>query len=49
MINANYLQAQLRDRFDLAVDRICMHETVLSGKTTGRPRGAGAEYCQAVA
>ncbi len=32
VINANYLQALLRDRFDLAVDRICMHETVLSGK-----------------
>lgn len=32
VINANYVQAQLRDRFDLAVDRICMHETVLSGK-----------------
>ncbi len=32
VINANYIQAQLRDRFDLAVDRICMHETVLSGK-----------------
>ena len=32
VINANYIQAQLKDRFDLAVDRICMHETVLSGK-----------------
>lgn len=32
IINANYLQALLRDRFDLAVNRICMHETVLSGK-----------------
>ena len=32
VINANYIQARLRDRFDLAVDRICMHETVLSGK-----------------
>lgn len=32
VINANYVQAQLRDRFDLAADRICMHETVLSGK-----------------
>ena len=32
VINANYIHAQLRDRFDLAVDRICMHETVLSGK-----------------
>ena len=32
LINANYLQAKLRDRYDLAVDRLCMHETVLSGK-----------------
>ncbi len=32
IINANYVQARLVDRFDLAVDRICMHETVLSGK-----------------
>ena len=32
IINANYIQAQLQHRFDLAVDRICMHETVLSGK-----------------
>ena len=32
VINANYIQALLRDRYDLAVDRICMHETVLSGK-----------------
>ena len=32
VINANYIQARLQDRFDLAVDRICMHETVLSGK-----------------
>ena len=32
VINANYLQARLRDRFDLAADYICMHETVLSGK-----------------
>ena len=32
VINANYIQAMLRDRFDLAADRFCMHETVLSGK-----------------
>ena len=30
IINANYIQAQLKDRFDLAADRYCMHETVLS-------------------
>ena len=32
VINANYIQAKLQDRFDLAADRFCMHETVLSGK-----------------
>ena len=32
VINANYIQALLSDRFDLAADRFCMHETVLSGK-----------------
>ncbi len=30
IINANYIQSQLKDRFDLAADRFCMHETVLS-------------------
>ena len=32
VINANYVQAMLRDRWNLAADRFCMHETVLSGK-----------------
>jgi glycine dehydrogenase subunit 2 len=31
VLNANYLLANLRDRFDLAYDRTCMHEFVLSG------------------
>jgi glycine dehydrogenase subunit 2 len=30
IIGANYIQAGLRDRYDLAADRYCMHETVLS-------------------
>ncbi len=30
IINANYIQSQLKDRYDLAADRFCMHETVLS-------------------
>ena len=30
IVNANYIQSQLKDRFDLAADRYCMHETVLS-------------------
>jgi glycine dehydrogenase subunit 2 len=31
VLSANYLLARLRDRFDLAYDRSCMHEFVLSG------------------
>jgi glycine dehydrogenase subunit 2 len=31
VLNANYLLAKLRDRFDLPYDRSCMHELVLSG------------------
>jgi glycine dehydrogenase subunit 2 len=31
VLNANYLLAQLRDRYDVPYDRTCMHEFVLSG------------------
>lgn len=31
VLNANYLLAGLRDRYDLTYDRSCMHEFVLSG------------------
>jgi glycine dehydrogenase subunit 2 len=31
VLSANYLLARLRDRFDVAYDRTCMHEFVLSG------------------
>lgn len=31
VINANYVQSRLRERYKLAVDRTCMHEVVLSG------------------
>jgi glycine dehydrogenase subunit 2 len=31
VINANYVQARLRDSYKLAVNRTCMHEVVLSG------------------
>ena len=31
VLNANYLLARLRDRYDVAYDRTCMHELVLSG------------------
>ena len=30
IISANYIQAKLLDKYDLAADRYCMHETVLS-------------------
>jgi glycine dehydrogenase subunit 2 len=32
VLNANYLRALLRDVFDVAYDRTCMHEFVLSGR-----------------
>ncbi|MDR7465882.1 MAG: aminomethyl-transferring glycine dehydrogenase subunit GcvPB [Armatimonadota bacterium] len=31
VLNANYVLARLRDRFDLPYDRLCKHEFVLSG------------------
>jgi glycine dehydrogenase subunit 2 len=31
VINANYMQAKLKDNYKLAVNRPCMHEVVLSG------------------
>jgi len=36
VLNANYLLAGLRDRFDVAFDRPCMHELVLSGNRQKR-------------
>lgn len=41
IINANYVQAKLKDKYDLAAKRYCMHETVLSGKKQAK-RGAKA-------
>ena len=38
IIGANYIQAKLRDKYDLAADRYCMHETVLSA-TRQKKRG----------
>jgi glycine dehydrogenase subunit 2 len=32
VLNANYVQSRLRDAYDLAHDRTCMHETLFSGK-----------------
>jgi glycine dehydrogenase subunit 2 len=39
VLNANYVQERLRDAYDLAHDRRCMHEVVFSGK---RQKGQGA-------
>jgi glycine dehydrogenase subunit 2 len=41
IINANYIQAKLKDKYDLAAKRYCMHETVLSGRRQAK-RGAKA-------
>jgi glycine dehydrogenase subunit 2 len=32
VLNANYVQARLRDAYDLAHDRTCMHETLFSAR-----------------
>ncbi len=32
VLNANYVQARLRGTYPLAIDRLCMHETVLRGQ-----------------
>lgn len=41
IINANYIQARLRGHYELAADRYCMHETVLSA-TAQAERGTKA-------
>jgi glycine dehydrogenase subunit 2 len=35
VLNANYVRARLKDLYPQAVDRICMHETVLKGQVQG--------------
>lgn len=35
VLNANYIQAKLKDVYPVAVDRFCMHETVLKGQIVG--------------
>lgn len=35
VLNANYIRAQLDDTYPPAVDRICMHESVLKGQIAG--------------
>jgi glycine dehydrogenase subunit 2 len=36
VLNANYLRVQLMDRYDIAFDRVCMHEAVFSGRRQAR-------------
>jgi glycine dehydrogenase subunit 2 len=40
VLNANYVQARLRDAYDLAHDRRCMHEVLFSGR---RQKAQGAK------
>ncbi|NTU82978.1 MAG: aminomethyl-transferring glycine dehydrogenase subunit GcvPB, partial [Chloroflexales bacterium] len=35
VLNANYVRVRLKDLYPQAVDRICMHETVLKGQVQG--------------
>ena len=42
VINANYVQSQLRDDFHLPYDRTCMHEVVLSARNLKREYGVDA-------
>ncbi len=39
VLNANYLRALLKDVYDLAYDRTCMHEFVLSGRRQKQASG----------
>jgi glycine dehydrogenase subunit 2 len=42
VLNANYIQSQLKDDYDLPYDRFCMHEVVLSARTMKREHGVSA-------
>ena len=42
VLNANYLAALLKDKYDLAVDGLCMHEFVLSLERLKRETGVSA-------
>jgi glycine dehydrogenase subunit 2 len=37
VLNANYVQARLKHVYPAAIDRTCMHETVLQGKLAAAP------------
>ncbi len=38
VLNANYVRVMLKDIYPQAIDRICMHETVLRGQIAGAPK-----------
>jgi glycine dehydrogenase subunit 2 len=42
VLNANYLQARLKDVYQLRYDRLCMHEFVLSASVLKREHGVSA-------
>jgi glycine dehydrogenase subunit 2 len=42
VLNANYVLARLKDAYDLPVDRLCMHEFVISARTLRREHGVTA-------
>jgi glycine dehydrogenase subunit 2 len=42
VLNANYLLARLRDKYELPYDRLCMHEFVVSARALKREHGVTA-------
>ncbi|WP_129627928.1 aminomethyl-transferring glycine dehydrogenase subunit GcvPB [Candidatus Oscillochloris fontis] len=38
VLNANYVRVKLKDVYPQAIDRICMHESVLKGQIAGAPK-----------
>jgi glycine dehydrogenase subunit 2 len=42
VLNANYVLARLKEAYDLPVDRLCMHEFVISARTLRREHGVTA-------
>ena len=42
VINANYIQSQLKGYYDLPYDRLCMHEVVFSARNLRRAHGVSA-------
>jgi glycine dehydrogenase subunit 2 len=38
VLNANYIRVRLADLYPQAIDRICMHESVLKGQIVGAPK-----------